>query len=65
MAIFRVDKVVAALPGTLTPSTVYAVRVGAGFDLYISDSTGSVAHKVNGEAPSGGGSTTKRPYLWI
>ena len=36
-----------ALPGTLTADTLYAVRVGDGFDLHISDSTGSVAHKVN------------------
>jgi hypothetical protein len=40
-------KEVAALPGTLVPNTVYAVRRGTGFDLYISDSTGLIAHKVN------------------
>jgi hypothetical protein len=50
MATFQVDKVVSALPGTLTANTMYAVRVGAGFDFYLSDSTGSVAHKVNGPA---------------
>jgi hypothetical protein len=51
MAVFRAHKVVAALPGTLTPDTVYAVRTGAGFDLYISDATGSVAHKINSSGP--------------
>ena len=44
---FKVHKVVSALPGTLQPDAVYAVRVGVGFDLYIADSTGTVAHKVN------------------
>lgn len=50
----RIDKVVAALPGTLEPDTVYAVRVGAGFDLYITDALGQTAHSLNG----GGGSST-------
>lgn len=49
MAILRVDKVVSVLPTPLTANTVYAVRVGAGFDLYISDSTGSVAHRINAD----------------
>lgn len=40
-------KEVAALPATLTPNTIYAVRRGTGFDLYISDSTGLIAHKLN------------------
>ena len=47
MAVFRIEKNIAALPGTLTADTVYAVRAGAGFDLYITDSTASIAHKVN------------------
>jgi hypothetical protein len=41
-------KRIAALPATLEPDAVYAVRVGAGFDFYISDITGAIAHKVNG-----------------
>lgn len=48
MANLLAHKVVASLPGTLEPDAVYAVRVGDGFDLYISDSTGSVAHRLNG-----------------
>jgi hypothetical protein len=58
MATFAVHKVVATLPGTLEPNTFYAVRVGAGFDLYLSDSTGSVAHKHNDAVGSGGGGAT-------
>jgi hypothetical protein len=50
MSVFRVAKVISALPGTLTPDTFYAVRTGAGFDLYMSDATGSVAHAINGGA---------------
>ncbi|MEM1672172.1 MAG: hypothetical protein QXT86_08990 [Archaeoglobaceae archaeon] len=47
MSILRFYKVIANLPSTLQPNSIYAVRVGEGFDLYITDATGSVAHKVN------------------
>jgi len=47
LAKFRIEKVVSSLPATLVPDTVYAVRVGTGFDLYVSDTTGSTAHKLN------------------
>ncbi len=47
MATFKAAKVVAALPGTLEPNTAYFLRAGAGFDLYCSDSTGTIAHKLN------------------
>lgn len=40
-------KVVSALPGTLTPDAVYAVRVGTGYDLYVADSSGATAHRLN------------------
>lgn len=53
MAVFRTEKVISALPLTLVPNTIYFVRVGDGFDLYVSDSTGSVAHKVNDEIGAG------------
>lgn len=43
-------KVVSALPGTLTPDAVYAVRVGTGFDLYVADSSGVTAHRLNHDA---------------
>lgn len=41
------QKTVSALPSQLEPNTMYFVRVGAGFDLYMSDATGQVAHKIN------------------
>ena len=44
---FRAHKVVSQLPSQLEANAIYAVRVGEGFDLYISDSTGAMAHKVN------------------
>lgn len=47
MSDFAAAKVVGSLPATLTPNTLYCVRVGVGFDVYLSDSTGGVAHKVN------------------
>ena len=40
-------KVVAALPDPLEPDTLYFVRVGTGFDVYVSDATGSIAHTLN------------------
>jgi hypothetical protein len=47
MAMIRFTKVVSNLPGTLTPDTMYLVRTGVGFDLYASDTTGSIAYLVN------------------
>lgn len=44
---FRVYKEVVNLPSTLEPDAVYFIRVGNGFDLYVSDATGTAAHKVN------------------
>lgn len=44
----HIHKVVAVLPSTLTADALYAVRAGEGFDLYLADSTGAIAHKVNG-----------------
>lgn len=45
--IFKAYKVVSSLPDPLEPNAIYAVRVGEGFNLYVSDSTGSIAHKIN------------------
>jgi hypothetical protein len=50
MATLRFSKVVSSLPVALDPDTLYLVRVGAGFDLYVSDATGSIAYKVNAPA---------------
>jgi hypothetical protein len=40
-------KEVSALPGTLVANTIYAIRRSTGFDLYITDNTGLIAHKIN------------------
>jgi hypothetical protein len=57
MALLKVRKEVSVLPAILEADTVYAVRTGAGFDLYISDNTGAIAHLVN--SAGGGGATVK------
>lgn len=44
---FKASKVVFKLPEKLEPNTSYWVRSGGGFDLYLSDVTGSVAYKPN------------------
>lgn len=59
---FAIAKVLASLPGTLEADTVYAVRVGTGYDLYITDSTGSIAYKQN--AGSGGALPTTPQLTW-
>lgn len=48
--VLDVQKVVGNLPSRLAPSTFYAVRVGGGYDLYLSDSTGATAHRLNNPA---------------
>lgn len=53
MAVLKVEKVVSALPGTLAANTIYCVRVGAGFDLYVTDTTGAIAYQVNQAAGAG------------
>ena len=45
--ILNIEKVVGGLPTTLSKNTFYAVRVNNGYDLYLSDSTGSTAHRMN------------------
>lgn len=40
-------KVVGALPSTLDANTFYAVRVGDGFDFYLTDSDGNMAMAMN------------------
>lgn len=40
-------KMIAALPDPLEPDAIYYVRVGQGFDLYVTDSTGNIAHTLN------------------
>lgn len=44
---YRAEKVVSALPAPLEPDTVYFVRSGLGFDIYVTDQTASVAFQTN------------------
>lgn len=45
---FLARKVVASLPGALSASTVYFVRVGTGFDIYVTNESGTVvAYTIN------------------
>lgn len=65
MSLVKFRKEVSTLPAILEADTLYAVRTGAGFDLYISDSTGAIAHKVNDLTGGGGapaGATRKVQY---
>lgn len=47
MSNLNIYKEIAKLPDQLVSNSIYVVRVGVGFDLYITDSTGVVAHKLN------------------
>lgn len=47
MSEFKAHKVVSALPNPLDADTIYFVRTGAGFDIYVSDTTGNVAYTAN------------------
>lgn len=51
MADLFIFKSVAALPTELAANGIYAVRAGVGFDLYIANSDGTAAHKMNGTEP--------------
>lgn len=45
--IIRFEKIVSRLPSELEPNTIYFVRVGTGFDLYVTDMTGKIANTLN------------------
>jgi len=47
MSTLILHKVISSLPATLSPNSIYAVRVGIGYDLYITDNTGDLVFKVN------------------
>lgn len=48
MADVKFFKPVGALPALLQPDAFYIVRTGQGFDLYLTDHTGTVGHTLNG-----------------
>ena len=47
MSTLKIEKRAGSLPATLTANTLYVVKVGSGFDLYVSDNTGSTALPAN------------------
>ena len=55
MAVLRLAKVVSNLPSILQPDTLYLVRTGTGFEIYVSDTTGSIAYSNNKDALAGNG----------
>jgi len=48
MAVIKHHKFVAVLPATLEANSIYYVRVGAGFDIYVTNSSGTlIAYPLN------------------
>ena len=54
----KISKVVAALPTVLTPDTIYLVRRGDGFDMYVTDATATPTAKPLNPTGGEGGDTT-------
>lgn len=51
MALVKHHKIVASLPTQLEANSIYYVRVGTGFDLYVTNNTGLVvAYALNASA---------------
>lgn len=49
MSDLKIYKEIGGVPSNLGADSIYAIRTGPGFDLYLTDTTGSVAYKVNSE----------------
>lgn len=47
MSDFKIYKEISTVPSEISSDSMYAVRTGPGFDLYLSDTTGTVAYKIN------------------
>lgn len=52
MSDLKLYKEIGSVPDDLGPDSIYAIRTGSGFDLYMTDTTGSVAYKINGTSIS-------------
>jgi hypothetical protein len=52
--VIKFNKVISELPPVLEADAVYFVRTGEGFDMYVTDRTGSVAFRVNPMSPTVG-----------
>ena len=65
MPLIRFEKLIHSLPSReeLKPNTVYYIRAGAGFDTYVQDATGSIAHKLN--LPTGVNEPHTNEKTWI
>lgn len=49
MSDLKIYKEIGSVPNTFGSDSIYAVRTGPGFDLFMTDTTGSVAYKINSE----------------
>lgn len=55
MAEIRSEKYVTNLPVTLIANTIYYVKNGAGFDMYVTNNSGTIiAYPINTSSPGSG-----------
>ena len=47
MSDLKLYKEIGSVPSNFGSDSIYAIRTGPGFDLYMTDTTGSVAYKIN------------------
>lgn len=47
MSDLKFYKEIGSVPEDLSSDSLYAVRTGPGFDFYLTDTTGSIAYKLN------------------
>lgn len=53
MSDLKIYKEIGSVPSNFGSDSIYAVRTGPGFDLYMTDTTGSMAYKINlGTSPN-------------
>lgn len=49
MSDLKIYKEIGGVPSNFGADSIYAIRTGPGFDLYLTDTTGSIAFKQNKE----------------
>ena len=47
MSNLKIYKEIGGVPSNFGADSIYAIRTGPGFDLYMTDTTGSVSYKMN------------------
>lgn len=47
MSDLKIYKEIGGVPSNFGADSIYAIRTGPGFDLYLTDTTGSVVYKLN------------------